>query len=132
MAGKSDFLELEVLDHVLGNSPYTAPATVLVALYTAAPTDSGGGTEVSAGGYARVSVANNPTNWPAAAFALKSNGTDIVFGVPTANWGTVGWFGIFDPGGNLLYWGDLLYARTITNGDLAPRFEAGSLSVTED
>jgi len=46
---KSDYLEGKVLDHLLGRTTYTAPATVYVALYTSAPTDSGGGTEVSGG-----------------------------------------------------------------------------------
>ena len=47
MAGFSDFLETKVLEHVFGGSAYTAPTTLHIALYTAAPSDSGGGTEVS-------------------------------------------------------------------------------------
>ena len=104
---KSDFLELEILDHVLGNAAYTAPANIHVALFTAAPTDAGGGTEVTGGSYARVSVTNNATNFPAAASGLKQNGTAITFPTATADWGTVVAFGLFDAGsgGNLLYWG---------------------------
>ena len=53
MAGsKSDYLENEILDHVLGGADYSRPATVYIALYTAAPTDAGGGTEVTGGSYA--------------------------------------------------------------------------------
>ncbi len=48
MAGFSDYLEDKVLDHVFGGNAYTAPATLYVALYTVAPTDTGGGTEVTA------------------------------------------------------------------------------------
>ena len=59
MAGFSDFLETKVLDHVFGGTAYTAPTTLYVALYTAAPTDSGGGTEVSGGAYARQTAAFN-------------------------------------------------------------------------
>ena len=51
MAGFSDYLEDKVLDHVFGGTAYTAPSTLYVALYTVAPTDTGGGTEVSGGGY---------------------------------------------------------------------------------
>jgi hypothetical protein len=47
MAGFSDFLETKVLGHVFGGAAYTAPGTLHVALYTAAPSDSGGGTEVT-------------------------------------------------------------------------------------
>jgi hypothetical protein len=70
----SDYLELELLDHVLGGADYSRPATVYVALYSAAPTDSGGGTELTSGtapGYARIAVTNNATNFPAA----TTNGT---------------------------------------------------------
>jgi hypothetical protein len=104
---KSDFLELELLDHVLGNAAYTAPGTIHVALFTAAPTDAGGGTEVTGGSYARVAVTNNATNFPAASGGLKQNGTAITFPQATADWGTIVAFGLFDAStsGNLLYWG---------------------------
>jgi len=52
MAGKSDYLENKVLDHVLRNTSYTPPATVYLGLFTANPTDAGGGTEVSGNAYA--------------------------------------------------------------------------------
>ena len=57
MAGFSDYLEDKVLDHVFGGTSYTAPGTLYVALFTAAPSDSGGGTECSGGSYARKSMA---------------------------------------------------------------------------
>lgn len=134
MAGsKSDFLELELLDHVLGNAAYTAPATVYIALYTAAPTDVGGGTEVTGGSYVRKSVTNNATNWPAAAAGAKANGTAIEFITATANWGTVVAFGIFDTEtvGNLLYWATLTTNKDINDGDTA-KFEIGDIDITED
>ena len=130
---KSDFLENELLDHMLGNAAYTAPATVYVALFTVAPTDAGGGTEVSGGAYARVTVANNATNFPAASGGAKSNGTEITFAQATASWGTVVAFGIFDALtlGNLLYWATLTTNKTIDSGDTA-KFAVGDLDVTED
>ena len=134
MAGsKSDFLENEQLDHVLGNAAYTAPATVYIALYTAAPTDAGGGTEVAGGSYARAAVTNNATNWPAASGGAKSNGTVITFVTATANWGTVIAFAILDAAaaGNFLYWADLTASKVINNGDTA-QFAVGELDVTED
>jgi len=134
MAGsKSDFLELELLDHVLGNAAYSAPATVYIALYTAAPTDAGGGTEVSGGSYARAAVTNNATNFPAASGGAKANGTEIAFATATADWGTVVAFGIFDAltVGNLLYWGDLTASKAVSSGDTA-KFAVGDLDITED
>lgn len=134
MAGsKSDYLENKVLDHVLGGGDYTRPATVYIALYTVAPTDAGGGTEVTGGSYVRKSVTNNATNFPAAASGAKSNGTEIVFVEATASWGTAVAFGIFDAetAGNLLYWADLTTSKAIGSGDTA-KFAVGDLDITED
>lgn len=134
MSGKADFLENELLDHVLGNAAYTAPGTVHVALYTVTPTDAGGGTEVTGGSYARVAVTNDATNWPAASAGAKSNGTAITFPAPTANWGTVVAFAILDAGtgGNFLYWGPISPNKTVNASDPAPSFAVGDLDVTED
>jgi len=134
MAGsKSDFLENELLDHVLGNAAYSAPATVYIALYTVAPTDVGGGTEVTGGSYVRKTVTNNATNFPAASNGAKSNGTEIAFVEATASWGEVIAFGIFDAetAGNLLYWADLTANKTIGSGDTA-KFAVGDIDITED
>lgn len=134
MAGsKSDFLELKLLDHVFGGADYVRPATVYVALFTVAPTDAGGGTEVTGGSYARVTVTNNATNWPAAAAGAKSNGAIFTFATATANWGTVLAFGIFDAlaAGNLLIWGDLTTPKAINSGDTAS-FPIGDIDITED
>jgi len=134
MAGsKSNYLENEILDHVLGGADYSRPATVYVALYTAAPTDAGGGTEVSGGDYARATVVNNDTNFPAADSGAKSNGTDITFATASDSWGTVVAFGILDAAseGHLLLWADLTASKTIDSGDTA-KFAAGDLDYTEN
>ena len=133
MAGSmSDDLENEILDHILGGADYARPATVYVALYTVAPTDAGGGTEVTGGSYARVAVTNNATNWPAAASGAKANGTAFAFPTATASWGTVVAFGIFDAAtvGNLLYWGDLTVSKVVGSGDTAS-FAIGDIDITQ-
>lgn len=137
MGSKSDYLEAKVLAHVLGNTAYTAPATLYVSLFTVTPSDAGGGTEVTGGSYARVAVTNNTTNFPAptgTSPTTSANGTAITFPAPTANWGTVVAFGIHDAAsaGNLLYWGALTTSKTINNGDAAPSFAASALTITED
>ena len=134
MAGsKSDFLEDAILDHVLGGGDYTRPGTVYIALYTSAPTDSGGGTEVTGGSYARVAVTNNLTNWPAASGSIKQNGVAFTFTQATANWGTVVAFSILDAvtSGNFMYWGDLTASKSVENGDTA-EFAIGGITITED
>lgn len=138
MAGsKSNFLENAILDHVLGGGDYTRPATVYVALFTDTNTqtqrDAGTVTEVSGSAYARVSVTNNSTNWPAASSGSKSNGTAITFPTPTGSWGTVTAFGVYDAStaGNLLYHGDLTASQAVASGNTVS-FAISALVCTED
>ena len=48
----TNFLETEILDHVFAGAAYSAPGTHYLALYTAAPGETGGGTEVTTSGTA--------------------------------------------------------------------------------
>lgn len=147
MAGKSDYLENKFIDWLFRGQSYTPPATLYIGLYTTVPSaDAGtGGVEVSGGSYARASVAASLANWAgtqAAGSTVASSGTGgqtsnnnvITFAAPTANWGTIAGFGIFDAasGGNMLYFGSLTASKTVNNGDAAPAFAAGALTVTED
>lgn len=145
MAAMSNYLENKLIDHIFRAQTFTPPATLYVALFTATPSDIGGGTEVSGAGYARVPVTSSLANWAgtqAAASTTASSGTSgttsnntaITFGAPTANWGVVTSFGVFDAasGGNLLIWGALTAPKTVNNGDAAPAFNAASLSFQID
>lgn len=130
MAGKSDYLENKLLDHVLNGVAYSSPASVYVGLYTSAPTDAGGGTEVSGGSYARVQMTGG---FDTASGGATANTAAITFPTSSGAWGTVTHFGIFDAStnGNLLYWGALAASKTIASGDIA-KFNAGELDITED
>jgi hypothetical protein len=128
MAGFSDYLEDKVLDHVFGGNAYSAPSTLYVALYTVAPTDTGGGTEVSGGGYLRQSSAftvsgTNPTT--------ASNSAAVEYPTATADYGTVVAVGIFDASssGNLLAYANLTTSKVVSTGDVF-RFNTGDLDVT--
>lgn len=145
MAALSDYLENKIIDYVLRGQAFTAPATVYVGLFTATPSDTGGGTEVTGGSYARVAVTSSLANWAgtqAAASTTASTGTSgttsnnasITFPAPTANWGTITSIGIFDAAttGNLLIWGALTTNKTVNNGDAAPSFAAAALSFQLD
>jgi len=133
----SDYLEDELNDHVLGGADFTRPATVYIGLWTDALTDASTGstgTEASGSAYARVSVTNNATNWPASSSGSKASG--IAFTFPTAsggNWGTVTHAGILDAAtvGNMLYWFDLTTSKTINDGDTA-EFAIGAITVAFD
>lgn len=144
MAAMSDYLENKLIDQIFRAQAFTFPGTLHVALLTAAPSDTGGGTEVSGGAYARVAVTNSLANWAgtqSAGSTVASSGTTgttsnngtITFATPTASWGTVTHFGIYDAstGGNLLFFGALTVSKTINIGDTVS-FPAGTLSIQID
>ncbi len=120
MAGfLSNYRINKILDHLYGKTTYTAEATTYFALMTAAPTASGGGTEVSGGSYARVAFTNNTSNWPAASGQVKQNGNVVDWGTATANWGTIVGIAEYDAssGGNLLSYAPLTTSRAVNNGE---------------
>lgn len=130
MAGKSDFLENELLDHVF-NADYTAPANVFISLHTADPGETGAN-EVSGGPgpYARQSRTRN-TDWNNAASGLVDNNSAIQFpGMPAV---TVTHVGIFDAltAGNFLYGGALTASKIVNSGDTF-ELPTGDLDITED
>lgn len=137
MAGKSDFLENEILDHILSAATFTAAATVYIGLATAAITDATTGstvTEADYTGYARVAVTNNATNFPAASAGAKSNGTEFAFPEKTGGADdtvTDAFVADAASAGNIYYWAPLAASKTIQNGDV-PRFPIGDLDFSED
>ena len=124
---KTNYLENAIINHVLRAIALASPATVYVGLFTAAPGEAGGGTEVTGGSYARVAV-----TFVAPTDGATDNSADVTFPTATANWGTVTHFAIFDALtlGNMLYYGALTTARTVNSGDQA-KFLAGALDVAE-
>lgn len=136
MGSATNYFENVILDSILGsNRGSGSPSTVYIALFTSAPDDGGGGTEVisTSTGYARVAVTNNTTNWPAAYAAVKSNGAKIQFPTATAAWGDITHFAIYSAAtsGNMLLWGELTSPISPLTGN-APFFAAGSINVTCD
>lgn len=145
MAALSNYLENNIIDFVLRGQTFTPPSTLYVGLFTSAPSDTGGGTEVSGGSYARVSLASSLVNWAGTQGAgtttastgtsgTTSNNTVISFPAPTANWGTITYVGLFDAStsGNLIIYGALSASKTVNNGDAAPSFQAAALSFQID
>lgn len=145
MAAMTDYLENKLIDQMFRAQAYTFPSTLYVGLLTAAPSDSTAGTEVSGGSYARVAVTNSLANWAGTQSAgstaassgtsgTTSNNNAITFPAPTANWGSVSHFAIYDApsAGNMLIWAPLTSAKTINNGDAAPSFAAAALTFQID
>lgn len=128
MSSFSDYAENKVLDHIVGKTSFTMPS-VWVALYTAIPSDSGGGTECTGGSYARKSTAG--ADWTAASGGATSNANAITFITPTGSWGTATHFGLFDAAttGNLLAWAPLTTPQAIGTGNTVS-FAVGDLDIT--
>lgn len=127
MAGNlSNYLENKVLDHILGTASYTKPTTVYVALYTASPSDTGGGTEVTGGSYARQTA---PFDTAVAGATQNTSNIDFV-SMPAC---TVVAIGIFDDltSGNLLVWGTLATSKSLDLGDTL-RIAIGDLDISLD
>jgi len=123
----SNTFETRVLTWVFTNSSATRPTAWFVALYTSAPNDAGGGTEVSGGAYARQAVTFSVSGDTA------TNTGAIEYPTATAGYGTVTHVGIFDAstGGNLIAYAALTASKTIDTGDVL-RLPAGDLDVTLD
>lgn len=129
---KATSVRTQVLDKLLGQTDFTPAATLYVALYTVAPTEDGGGTEVSGGSYARVAVTNDVTNFPGAVDGAKSNGVAITFPTATALWGDVVAFGLHSHITNdaLVLWGVLDDPENVDDTNTAV-FDVGTLQFEE-
>jgi hypothetical protein len=128
MAGNlSNYLENKLLDHFLGTTSYTMPATVYVGLMTVAEDDTGAtGTEVTGGSYARQTA-----TFASASGGATSNDADIDFvDMPAC---TVVGIAIYDAStsGNLLVHGTLTLNKQLDAGDTL-RIATGDLDISID
>lgn len=99
---------------------------MFVALFTATPSDAGGGTEVTGGGYAR---ANCGFAAPAGTPRSVANASEILITMPAS---TVVAVAIMDAStaGNMLYWVGI--ASKVFDASDQARFAISALTVTED
>lgn len=118
-------LETRVLQWALTAGSPTRPTAWYLGLFTAAPGETGGGTELSGNGYARQAVTMTVTGDTA------SNSGAIEFPTATGSWGTITHAAIFDASsaGNMLVYATLTASKTIGTGDIL-RFPAGDIDVT--
>jgi hypothetical protein len=128
MSALSDYAEKLLIDWSLTTGAATRPTAWYVALYTAAPSDSGGGTEVSTGGYSRKSVTFAAGTSPG---GTTSNTNTVTFTASGAAYGTVSHIGIFDAStaGNLLWHGAMTASKTVNDGDTL-EFSIGNINLT--
>jgi hypothetical protein len=130
--GKTDYLENELLKWCTGqaNALDDGLITPYIGLFTVAPTDAGGGTEVTGGSYARQSGAGK---FGVPASGSVTNSSSITFPTATANWGTVVAYGLFTAvsAGTLLRWKALTTSTPVNTG-FTLSIAATKLTLTEE
>lgn len=125
MPGATTFARGKILDHLRGKTAWAMP-TAYIALFTVAPTESGGGTEANYGNYAR--IATSGADWTASSGSAGTNANAIVFPGCTSGSNAIVAWGVYDAAtsGNLLWFGTC--SITVTP-PVAPRFLAGALTL---
>ena len=121
----SNTYETNVLTWTFTNSAVTRPTAWYLGLFTAAPGEAGGGTEVSGNGYVREAVTFTVSG------DLATNSAAVEFDVATGSWGTITHVAVFDAlsGGNQIAYATLTVSKTIATGDVL-RVPAGDLDIT--
>jgi len=121
----TNFLETEILDHVFAGAAYTAPSTLYLGLFTGAPGEAGGGTELSGSAYVRKPITFTTSG------DTTSNNAAVEFPTATGSWGTVTHVGVFDAStsGNLMVYATLSASKAVASGDVF-RVPSGDLDIT--
>ena len=125
MSALSNHAEALLLKWLMTDETATRPTAWYVALYSAAPSDAGGGTELSGSGYARQAVDFGTGG--------STSQADVTFTASGGNWAEATHIGIFDAStsGNLLWHGALTAPKQIDDGDSIV-FGAGDIDLSLD
>lgn len=115
MTALTNDAENRILNHICRGTTFTPTLPLRLALYTTVPTETGGGTEVSGGSYAR----QNITFGSASTNGSISNTSAITFPVATANWGTVRGAAILDSAASpiMIWYGSASSAKVVETND---------------
>lgn len=126
----TDYAENKILDAVIRAQTLGAPATWYIGLDTVACGETGSGTEVTGGSYARVAVTASMANFAGTQSAgsttassgtggTTSNNNVVTFPTPSAGWGTVVSMRWWDAStsGNAWICSNLGVSKTINIGD---------------
>ena len=119
--------ETRVLEWLLTTGSATRPTAWYLGLFTGAPGEAGGGTELSGDAYVREAVTFTVSGDTA------TNSGAVEWPVATGDWGTITHVAIFDAltSGNMIAYAALSNSKTINTGDVI-RVPASDLDVTLD
>lgn len=126
-SGKTTTNQANTINNMLRNTQVTATSGYL-ALFSTAPTEAGGGTELTAAnGYARIAVGLG-----APASGVSTNAGTITFTASGAAWAAIVGHAIYDASsaGNMLYYEDTVSGPTLADGD-SYEFDPADVTVTE-
>ena len=131
MANLAYYAANRMADKFFGRTDFTPPTTLYLGLSTTAVGVTGSGVTEPTGGYARVAITNNKTNFSTASNGQITNSTAITFTESTASWGTIGHWFISDAatGGNIYFRGTLSPTRTVESLTVLT-IPVGSLVIT--
>ena len=95
------YLNNAILTATVSGQTFPTITTAYIALYSVAPTASGGGTELTGSNYSRAVVSCTVAN------SVATNSSAVSFATASADWATATAWGIVDAAsaGNLLYYG---------------------------
>ena len=126
----TNYSEDLVLDFLLTTATATRPTDWYVGLFTAAPGEAGGGTEVSGSGYARKAATFTVSG---SAPTTATNSGAIEFDAATGSWGTITHVAIFDAltSGNMIAYATLSASKVVGLNDIF-RIQTSNLSITLD
>jgi len=122
----TNYLENKIMAYVFTGTAFSSPSgSLYLGLFTAAPGEGGGGTEVSGSGYTRKIVTMTTSG------NASTNSAAVEFDPATGTWGTITYVAVFDAltSGNMLAYGELTVSKTITTGDVF-RVPSGDLDIT--
>ena len=128
MSALSDSAEALILNWLMTTGTAVRPTAWYLGLFTGAPSDSGGGTEVSGNGYSRAAVTMAAATSPGG----TTTSTDAqAFAAAGGAWGTITHVGLFDAStsGNLLWHGTITTNRVVNDGDTLT-FAIGDIDLT--
>jgi hypothetical protein len=127
----SNYLELELLDHVIKGDSYSAPAEIYISLHSGDPGETGA-SELSGDGYARI-AARADFGTVASSGSISNDGAVEFAAASGGDWTEATHFGCWDAltNGNFLWGGALTDAKTVQDGDTAS-FAIGALTFSLD
>ena len=126
MAKLSNYAEGKLYDHTFRNIPWTSPPNVYVALHTADPGEDCTNAELSGDNYARALI----SAMGAATDGIGKNSAIITFASPSASWGTITHFSVWDAisGGNPVIYSPLDASKLVNLNEIV-RYEIDKLSL---